>query len=1381
VTGWGIEASAEQNRLWIIDRHDGGGRAYVASVAWDLNGPLDAERLSRAVDLLVERHESLRCRFRMMRDGLRIGDIEPGDRPKLEVTHAAPAPNEVTEFAQQPFNLEAGPLFRARIWLFGDRGTLVLAMHHAIVDGWSIGIIAEELGLLYAEAGPTPHESTAGRLPPAPKLVDMASWQAARHTEYDETALKEFWTGMLDGVPHILELPVDRPRTARVAWDAGSQDSTLDAAVTTLISDLAAELRTSNFAVTLALTAAFLGRWCNQDDVVLGVPATLVRDKPVERAVGFLVNTVPLRLDLRGDPTVRDLVTQAAERAIEAIVHQDLPLQDILACAHTERTPGVHPLFQVMLAFQNIPRVPLVLGECIGTSWTVPAAEAKFDLLLDVTPTETVTAMRWEYRAGLFDAGTIADAAGRFARFCRRAGTRPDARLSELTLLEHDEAPVLYPPAVRQDHPSDTVLDRVWQRVKEFPDRCAVRCEAGVVTRAQLWRLATSLACALAGVGVAPGDRVGVHLRRGSGLLVAPLAIWMVGGVYVPLDPWQPARRLQNIAGRSDLAAVVVDDDAAPLDCPQVPLPDPQGADGGELAASDHPSGPGDPAYLMFTSGSTGSPKGVLVAHGSLLGFLDAFGEVVRLTAEDRFLAATTTTFDISLAELLMPLVHGCECVVATDELASDPVALADHLRRQDVSVVQATPSVWALLAPGLPSIRIALCGGEALPDGVRDLVRQVAPEAFNVYGPTEATIWSSVWRLDDGPVLVGRCLANNSFLIRDDWGDPAPAGTVGELWIGGPSLALGYWREPDLTEASFQDADGQRLYRTGDLAVRRRDGMFAVRGRIDDQLKVRGYRIEPREIEATLDRLPEIEASAIVAASTGLNRTLVAFVVANAPKVPETEHVDEWQQIWDETYQHDEGEFAGWVSSLTGQPYPAAVMRDWLAATLAHIGPVTGRAVLEIGAGTGSVTARLAPAAERWVATDVSPAALARLATRVRAPHLTTVQATADDLSMATGTFDLIILNSVIQYFPSETYLRGVLSAALGKLSPGGRLFVGDIRSLPFAGAFGRAIREQRQDHEPAIPSDHRDDSELLVDPRWLHSFAGEHGVRARFLVKSTRRWSEMTAFRYDVVIEHDDGSLPRQGESTTEPLDWRDIGSVRALSRLLGAGRSLAVGGIPNAANSRWLDESARGVELEELVELAEERDLVAEIGVDLAQPTRVVVTFSPRGTPPTALRPPAGDELGAGPLISEPRNRRLPSFDDSFNTTLRQVLPDYMIPNRFVAVPELPRMSNGKVDRRRLQAWASRNEAAAAGPAFEPVHEQDRVVVSAWREVLGSKSSVRLDDHFFRSGGDSLGGVRLLARMNSKLGTNLKLPDLVEHPRLKDLITIARGMDL
>ncbi|HYH83616.1 MAG TPA: amino acid adenylation domain-containing protein, partial [Longimicrobium sp.] len=910
--------SFAQERLWLADQLEGAGALYNIPVARRLAGTLDVAALERALGKILRRHEALRTVFREV-DGALEQVILPSTGFTLAVEDLSALPPAWREAgvleraagdAAAPFDLSAGAPFRARLLRLGDEEhVLLLSVHHVASDGWSMEVLARELGALYgAFAGGRPSP-----LPPLPvQYADHAVWQRA-HLSGDalETHLA-YWRKQLAGAPELLALPTDHPRPAVPTHRGARERTELPAAVVERLRALGRSEGATLYMVLLGTFQALLSRHGAGDDVVVGSPVAGRTRREVEELIGYFANTLVLRTDLSGDPSFREVLRRVRAATLGAAEHQDLPFDRLVAELRPGRTPSYSPLFQVTFTLQDPEPAEWSLpGVC--ASVVDPGVQlAKFDLLLAMDTTPRGLRVSLTYATDLFERGTIRRMLGHLERILAQVADDADVRLSALKLVGPDERETLL--AAGRSTASFPVAERLDQRFErraaERPHAPALTFEGETLSYSELNARANRLAHRLRALGVGPETRVGIALERSAELVVAILAVLKAGGAYVPLDPSYPADRI----------AFVLDDAAVPVLVTAshlaAGLPSFPGttlcidAEAGAIAreSGDDPGvepGPGALAYVIYTSGSTGKPKGVQVTHANAVRLFDATDAWFGFRADDVWTLFHSCAFDFSVWELWGALLHGGRLVVVPFLTTRSPEDFHRLLVDEGVTMLSQTPSafkqlVQADLASGVDpralALRCVVFGGEALdPQSLRPWMERHGddrPRLVNMYGITETTVhvtYRVITRADlERPGSpIGVPIPDLSLYVLDATLEPVPPGVAGELFVGGAGVARGYLNRPELTAERFVrdpfSADpAARLYRTGDLARRRVDGEMEYLGRADQQVKIRGFRIETGEIEAVLLAHPSIASAAVVARDDGAGeRRLVAYVVA--------------------------------------------------------------------------------------------------------------------------------------------------------------------------------------------------------------------------------------------------------------------------------------------------------------------------------------------------------------------------------------------------------------------------------------------------------------------------------------------------------------------
>ena len=907
--------SPAQERVWFLERLHPGQRAYNDGEAVRLHGTLDPTLLEEALNVLVDRHEILRTLFQVV-DGrpvqvvhdhwpLRVRTIDlssltPGDR-EAEVQVL------LREEPRKAYNLSAEPGIRATlIRLTPEDHVLIVLLHHIVCDGWSLGILYKELGEIYRALK---HREPHHLPPPTLQYGDYAAWQQQRVSRNEFEKEAAFWKDYLAGIPDYLELPTDGPRPESFTYEGEKR-------IFRLGRDRSAEIRrfsrSEGVSLFMTLTAAFetlLYRYTGQDDVVLGVPIANRDRLEVTSLFGFLIDFQALRTDLSGNPTFRELLGRVRDGLLDVQDHRAIPFDKVVELLRPRRDPSRAPLFQTMLIWKDR-AVQMQFMELEGLTVSHLATHpggAKYDLTLYLTDAGDEIWLEVEYCTDLFSADMIGRLVGHFQTLLDGIVASPLARLDSLPLLTSAESQQVLVDwnNTDVDYPRDSSLHELFEaQVRRTPAKVAVVFEGRRFTYSELNQRANQLAGHLRSLGVGPEVLVGLYLERSLEMVVGLMGVLKAGGGYLPLDPSYPAARLGFMIDDARPRVILTQRrlvDALPLHaatvvCLDEPLPPTAVATADSRNGPDdrrevvNKTSPGDLAYVLFTSGSTGRPKGVQIPQSAVVNLLTSMRRELGLVAEDTLLAVTTLAFDIATLELLLPLTTGACVVIATREVAADGRRLAHLLEDSRATVMQATPATWRMLLQagweGSPRLKI-LCGGEAL---ARDLAERLLARCaalWNLYGPTETTIWSAAWRVLSGqPIMIGRPIANTQLYVLDGLHRPAPVGVPGELFIGGDGLARGYLNQPELTAERFIDdpfrpESGARLYQTGDCVRYRPDGCIEYLGRKDHQVKVRGYRIELGEIEAVLGQHPQVRDRVVVARrdSSGENR-LVAYVV---------------------------------------------------------------------------------------------------------------------------------------------------------------------------------------------------------------------------------------------------------------------------------------------------------------------------------------------------------------------------------------------------------------------------------------------------------------------------------------------------------------------
>jgi amino acid adenylation domain-containing protein len=905
-----LPVSYGQRGLWLLHQRAPNSFAYNINNARLIRSLVDVAALKRAIQKIVDRHSQLRAVFKAQDEGL-VQDVYQYREASFEQIDASAWDEreryrQVVAYSHRPFDLQKGPLARWALFTrAADDHVLLFNVHHIVFDGWSMGIVLEELRQLY-EAETTGKPAS---LPPiGVPYSSFVQWQADLMQSAEGERLGAYWRQKLSGTLPGLNLHTDFPRPAVQTFNGASYDFLLDGEVTHRLRVLA---QTEGVTLYMLLMAAFqvlLQRYSGQDDILVASPMSLRSRTEYAQTIGYFVNQVVMRALFTPETTFRDLVKQARQNLLEALDHQDFPfialVEQGIASADTSRPPVAQAMFN-LLKIQEGDTVTVQMGGQLQKRadygglevevYPTPNQEGHTELSLEFLEIGETLVGSLKYNVDLFEAQTIARMHDHFGVLLDGIIGHPESRVSDLPLLttaERNQILVKWN-ETSTPFPNLTVNQMFEAQAAHTPDAVAVIHEGEALTYAELNSMANQLARYLHQLGAAPDRCVGVYVERSLDLVISLLAVLKAGAAYIPMDPVYPRQRLGfmiedaqppliitqhqllNQLPEHQAMLVVLDRDAEAISA--------QATD--NLPAS---AGADHLAYVIFTSGSTGRPKGVAIEHRSLTNFLDAFLKEPGSSPNDVWLSVTTFSFDIFGLDLYLPLISGARLVLASSSVVTHGMALVELMNQADITTLQATPATWSLLFEagwkGKPGMRL-LCGGEALPLPLMQQLLATGGRLWNLYGPTEATIWATLCEITTPEVTIGRPFQNVEIYILDAAHQPVPISVPGTLYIGGVCVARGYLNRIDLTDERFiKNPFGKpgRIYNTGDLARYLPDGRIQHLGRMDNQIKIRGFRIELDEIEASLLLYPGI----IMAAATVRDERLYAYYTMKSGKI---------------------------------------------------------------------------------------------------------------------------------------------------------------------------------------------------------------------------------------------------------------------------------------------------------------------------------------------------------------------------------------------------------------------------------------------------------------------------------------------------------------
>jgi amino acid adenylation domain-containing protein/non-ribosomal peptide synthase protein (TIGR01720 family) len=924
-----LPLSFAQQRLWFLDQLESGSASYNLPAVVSLKGQLNIGALEAAINEIVRRHEILRTTFLTVdgRAAQRIAPVLSLPLTRIKVSNSSEREQAVevrrliSEESRRPFDLAHGPLIRVSLLQLNEQEhVLLLTMHHIITDGWSMGVLLRELGVLY--------DAFSNERPsPLPELsiqyTDFAHWQQSWLRGDVLARQLAYWRERLAGAPPTLELPSDKPRPVVQSFRGAAYKFVLPQDLLRQLNELSRREGATLFMTLLATFMTLLYRYTQQEDIVVGTPIANRTSSEMEDLIGFFVNTLLMRAGMSGDKSFHELLSEVRETTLGAYAHQDIPFEKLVEELQPQRDMSRSPLFQVMFVLQNVPMQALELPGLNLKLASTDTGTSKFDLTLYMEETNYSLVGIWEYNTDLFEESTIERMGGHFQGLLRAIVAQPYQALRMLPLLTASEHHQLCDwNQTTAAYPQEVCLHELFEaQVQRTPEHIAVSFQDHKLTYRELNRRANQLAHQLRLLGVGPEVLVGLLMERSVGMMVALLGILKAGGAYLPLDPSYPQERLSFMLADTKAPVLLMQDGRAEL------LSDYQGMtlsldergllviarnSTGERSGTECEQTPasgvsaGNLSYVIYTSGSTGRPKGAMNTHGAICNRLLWMQEAYGLGEEDRVLQKTPISFDVSVWELFWPLLTGARLVLAEPGGHRDSEYLWEVIKREQITTLHFVPSMLnVFLEAGvagkerLASVRRVICSGEALSYETQERFYALGAQAelHNLYGPTEAAVDVTWWACERGSerrvVPIGKPVANTQCYVLDEWGGPVPVGVSGELYLGGVQVGRGYLGRGELTAERFvPDAygavSGGRLYRTGDSVRLLEDGNLEYLGRLDHQVKLRGQRIELGEIEAALGVHPAIRnVVVLIREDSPGDRRLVAYIVAEAHERP--------------------------------------------------------------------------------------------------------------------------------------------------------------------------------------------------------------------------------------------------------------------------------------------------------------------------------------------------------------------------------------------------------------------------------------------------------------------------------------------------------------
>ena len=1407
-------------------------------VQWQLN----TELVAACLEELMLRHEMLRTAFVM--EGLEVPVqvvLKQREIPSelIDISHFSVEEQEEkiknwkAQDVKQSFDMANGALMRFTIFDLGkDQYEIVWSYHHILMDGWCLSLIMSDFKTIYEAL----NSGQAIKLPPITSFGDYILWLEKQQQQRSFN----YWEQYLEGYDKVAELP------QRKGYESGYERKEykfeLDANLVGKINKVAAQYNVTPSTMIQAFWSVTLAKYNNTNDVVFGA-VTSGRQADVagiETTIGLFINTIPVRAQFDEKSSFVDLIEGLQTQVLESQQHDYCSLASI-----QQRSELKHSLLNHIMVFENFPVGEQMTALFRGDSKEerllhIEAAEqTNYDFNIMVVPGETY-AFNFSYNSKVYDPKVVVRLATHFQYVISQATSLPTATIKDiqLTTIEEYRGMIATHNATQRDYDSTlTLVDLLEQQVTQAPEAMALVVNGETYTYNELNSKANQLAHYLIEKGVQPEMLVGLLTDRSEDLIIGMLAITKAGGTYVPIDPKFPSSRINYMLEHSEMKLVVTDRDLdsaiATIKIREAAI-DKQAIENIGLKIDANTA-----AYMIYTSGSTGVPKGIEIVHKAVNNFILGVTDVIPINASDKVLSVTTASFDIFVLESWLPLCMGATVVLANDEEVENANVLSKLITTTGATLIQTTPSRYQYLLDtevmetSWQQLEKILVGGEAFPQDVLERLQdKTDARIFNMYGPTETTVWSAIKEVTEASTItIGHPIANTQLLILDRHQNPVPQGVVGELYIAGDGLALGYFKNDTLTKERFItntyviEADAAlgsntKLYHTGDLARLNEAGEFECLGRVDDQVKIHGYRIELGEIETAVNSMQGIKQSVALASGLHTDKQLLLYYVADtttALQFNDTEanadRIGYWEAIWDNSYAEsnpDDSTFniAGWGNSYTKGDIPAEEMREWVDDTICFIIDHSPKHLFEIGCGTGLLLYGLLESCDSYVGIDMSPSTITNLTADFETKGIANAKvlcAKADDYELPNDQIiDTVLINSVVQYFPNEVYLETVIARAINSITTEtGQVIIGDVRNLALHEEFYHAILKEQlpsdtrlAEFSALIYQQKRLEKELLIDPRYFLRMleSEEEVVDVSIQLKASSYENEMSLFRYNVVL-HIDKNPTQNGIPNYDVFayQWKAEDSIADINRVTEESTSgiIHIQNIPNA----YLSQERNLSELKVLVEGGSNKTLSSIVydsnGIRLDDAWNIVTSLGYQAAVTYNEENPRHFDILINKGESQLSFAQIKSFDSNLGVhdlvnnpmqedddaqlakhikeQLSDRLPQYMIPSVMTRLEALPQTPNGKVDKKALLALEVAHKITAAYVA--PVTATEMQLVTIWQELL-EVDKIGVHDNFFDLGGHSLKAMYLLNYIQKEFGATIKIKTIFEQPTIQEL---------
>ncbi len=1377
-------ASFSQKRLWFLEKLEPNNSAYNIIFTWNVKGDTFCKNtLSAAIDSLIERHEALRTSFHSI-SGEIVQNISAPFHLNIfhEDINTNNCDQRIEEFSRETYDFSTTPLMKVLILEKSfDERLLCFSFHHIICDGWSLDIFFKELSIVYnAKLTDRPVE-----LPVIKKTyVEYVENQEKiiHNSNIDDAAL--YWKNSLHDLSH-LAIPTDFPKPAQQSFEGNREIIFLTSEITTKLNEKARETNNSLYTILVSAYVWLLQILTNQNDIIIGTPVANRLDHNLKDTIGFFVNSIIIRCQIPESDNLifKDFLKLIKDNFLEALEYQNYPFEKVVELIQPDRALSHNPLFQVMFALQNTNKTVLDLDKCICKSQDPNTGITRFDLETTIWEKEEGLKIRINYNKALYNTNTIKVIIQTYAHILSKIAYQAfdDLQVTNKIIQDLPEKFLSIHYGEKIDLPSDSVIDILFKNSQQYEKQLAILYDKEKITYGDLNKKTLCIATYLnTFYKESSSNNVVLVLDPSMEMAIIVISVLRSRLTLVPISPKDPLQRKLKIL-ESIKPLLVISDQEIDQSIPRISAQNLiiQAINNKDLTVNSSLTLINNVAYIIHTSGTTGTPKGVCVEHSHLLNTIFGSQKSISLDSSDIFACWSNYSFDIFYFELLLPLISGATVRLVNIDTFFGQEDFMEVF--QKITCMQAVPGLMQQLIDQikiykdfLPHVRYALTGGDLVPPALLVKLANIFPSASIqvLYGPTEASIICCQYIFNKNDQnqfrnIIGHPLPNVEIRICDAHTNLVPKGVIGEILIGGKGVAQGYLNQKELNDNVFIYINNKKFYKTGDKGKISFDGQIDFFGRDDTQIKLRGFRINLDEISYALSSHQSVDKAATILYKNKNNfESIISYVVLNEKHNGENNITlaNNWKQLFDDTHKINKEasltDFSGWKSAVDNIAFSQEIMHDWLASTIKTIllecdeNKTKNKElkILEIGCGTGLVLFKMLPYCKKYIGTDISQSIVSSLKKKIKSQeHVTILQCAAHEVhNIINEKFDVIILNSVIQYFPSANYLRSVVCNIKNLLSDTGFIFFGDIRAKYLSDYLYREVVNYQLDEknndevEELIASERFYDNELLVDPKGLIKISYELNMHAEIFPRIDQHNTELSRYRYNAI-------LINKKSIDINPVNWQQWTNVEDfLEYLSGKNPQHNFLGFYAIPNKRFFSsENNESYDPYQLMQLGEKFNRSLRFGIENSA---INGDFELVFSRYYQKDMPLGDD---NKYFSCPSEKIfLKSLEIEIMEHLGETLPRHMLPRQIEFIHKLPLGKNDKVDKKLFPIPRLIKKLSQYLPPQTPLQKK---IYDAWVNILGI-TNISINDNFFSLGGTSLLAIQLSIQMR-KMEINLR----------------------